>query len=89
MLHSTPTSAIAVKLQSTVYAFQICLGEVKSAQGLCLIMFPGGSMVSDTYMFDLQIHMSSFETDWLRKMAQHREAFHGLGVQDVTELDSD
>jgi hypothetical protein len=52
-------------------------------------MFPVGSMVSDTYMFDLQIHMSSFETDWLRKMAQHREAFHGLGVQDVTELDSD
>jgi hypothetical protein len=40
-------------------------------------------------LFTLQVHVSSFENGWWGEMAQHREAFHGLGVQDVTEFDSD
>jgi hypothetical protein len=45
-------------------------------------------MVPDAHLLTLQIHTSSFGTDW-QGMAQHREAVHGLEVQDVTESDSD
>jgi hypothetical protein len=47
------------------------------------------SLVHDFHFFILQIHTRSFETGWQGEMVQHREAFHGLEVQDVTEFDSD
>jgi hypothetical protein len=38
---STPTSAVGVRLQFTVYVFQFCCGGAHSSQGLCWIMFLG------------------------------------------------
>jgi hypothetical protein len=46
-------------------------------------------MMCDAHLFVLQIHASNFETGWWGEMAQCMEAFHRLGVQDVTEFDSD
>jgi hypothetical protein len=47
-------------------------------------------MVHDAHLFILQIHASSFGAGWWGEMvAQHREAFHRLGVQDVAEFYSD
>jgi hypothetical protein len=46
-------------------------------------------VLCDAHLFVLQIHTSSFEINWQREMAMHREVFHGLGVQDVAEFDSD
>jgi hypothetical protein len=46
-------------------------------------------MVHDAHLFVLQIHTRNFETGLWGEMAQHREAFHGLGVQEVTEFDFD
>jgi hypothetical protein len=45
--------------------------------------------VCDAHLFVLQIHVSSFGTGWQKEMAQNWEAFHGLGIQDVIEFDSD
>jgi hypothetical protein len=67
----------------------------QSAQGWHWIMFlrvrgwVGKSwVVHDAHLFILQIHASSFETSWQGEMVWHRKVFHGLGVQDVTEFDS-
>jgi hypothetical protein len=46
-------------------------------------------MVHDAQVFILQIHASSFESSWWGEMVKCREAFHGLGFQDVTEFSSD
>jgi hypothetical protein len=46
-------------------------------------------MVCVVHLLILQIHASSFETGWWRKMAWYREACHGLGVQDAAEFNSD
>jgi hypothetical protein len=46
-------------------------------------------MVCDVHLFVLQIHTSSFETSWQGERVGHWEDFHRLGLQDVTELDSD
>jgi hypothetical protein len=46
-------------------------------------------VVYDAHLFILQIHINSFATGWWREMAGHREAFHRLGVQDITEYNSD
>jgi hypothetical protein len=65
---------------------------VQSAQGLRWIMFLGSEescVMGDAHLFILQILASSFETSWQGEMAWCREAFHGLGVQDVAEIDSD
>jgi hypothetical protein len=40
------------------------------------------------HLFILQIHASTFGTDWQGEILWHRESFHRLGVQDVTEFDS-
>jgi hypothetical protein len=51
-------------------------------------------MVRDAHLLILQIHTSSFgsslwgEMVYHFSMAWHREAFHGLGVQDVAEFNS-
>jgi hypothetical protein len=45
-------------------------------------------MVRYVHLFVLQIHSSSFKTGWWEEMVLHREAFHGLGVQDVSEFNS-
>jgi hypothetical protein len=40
--------------------------------------------------FLLQFYAGSFGASWWGKMVVcHREAFHGVGVQDVAEFDSD
>jgi hypothetical protein len=46
-------------------------------------------MVCDVHLFILHMHESSFGTNWQGEMVRHREAFHVLGVQDVSEFDSD
>jgi hypothetical protein len=46
-------------------------------------------VVYDAHLFVLQIHASSLGTSQWGEMVQHKEAFHGLGVQDVTEFDSE
>jgi hypothetical protein len=51
-------------------------------------------MVHDVHLFLLQIYTSSFELVGRNGIAflstvKHREAFHGLGVQDVAEFNSD
>jgi hypothetical protein len=46
-------------------------------------------VVCDAHQFILQIHASTFGTGWQGEMVQHREVFHGLGVPDVAEFDSD
>jgi hypothetical protein len=46
-------------------------------------------MVRDAHLFILYIHTSYFGTRWLGEMVRHREAFHGLGFQDVVKFDSD
>jgi hypothetical protein len=46
-------------------------------------------VLCDAHLFVLQIHASSFGTSWWGEIVQHRNAFHGLGVQDVTEFHSD
>jgi hypothetical protein len=63
--------------------------------------FPAGwvgksRMVCDTHLFVLQFHTNSFGADWQGEVVLlffnvvwHREAFHGLVVQDVAEFDSD
>jgi hypothetical protein len=44
-------------------------------------------VVHDAHMFVLWFHTSNVTTFF--SMVQHREVFHRLGVQDVTEFDSD
>jgi hypothetical protein len=53
-------------------------------------------MVYDAHLFVLQIRVSSFGASSWGEMVPlflsavwHKEAFHGLGVQDVAEFDSD
>jgi hypothetical protein len=46
-------------------------------------------MVRDAHLFILQFHASSFGNGQWGEMVQNRDAFHGLGVQDVTEFSSD
>jgi hypothetical protein len=46
-------------------------------------------MVHDACLCVLQIHSSSFKTCWQGEMVWHREAFHKVGIWDVTEFDSD
>jgi hypothetical protein len=88
---STPTSTVSVKLQFAVYAFQFCCESLpRGCTGLC--SWGVGRelcMVPDAHLFFLQIHTSSFEANWQGVMAWHREAFHMLGVHDVTDFDSD
>jgi hypothetical protein len=65
--------------------------------GLFSLRWVGKScMVSDAQLFILQFHASSFGAGWKGEIvllffssAWHRESFHRLGVQDVTEFDSD
>jgi hypothetical protein len=52
-------------------------------------------MAHDVHLFLLQFHTGSFGARWQGRngaaflsMAWCRQAFHGLGVQDVTEFDS-
>jgi hypothetical protein len=63
----------------------------KCCAGLCSQGVSKGValVVHDTHLFVLQLHPSSFETGWWGEMALCREAFHGLGVQDIAEFDSD
>jgi hypothetical protein len=68
-----------------------------SCDGLCSQGRVGESrVVHNTHLFLLQIHVSSFGASQQGEMMPlfsvphlHREAFHRLGVQDVTEFDSD
>jgi hypothetical protein len=52
-------------------------------------------VVHDAHLFLLQFHSGSFVASWWGEMAvvfsavQSEEAFHGLGIQDITEFDSD
>jgi hypothetical protein len=53
-------------------------------------------MVLVAHLFILQVYAGSFGTSWWRETAccfsqcpGHRETFHGLGVQDDTELNFD
>jgi hypothetical protein len=43
----------------------------------------------DVHLFVLQTLASSFETGWWGEMVQCIEAFHKLGVQDVTHFNFD
>jgi hypothetical protein len=65
-------------------------------------MFPGcgwvgkSHLVCDAHLLVLHIHTSSFGAHQLGEMVQlfseqrrSKEAFHGLGVQDIAEFDSD
>jgi hypothetical protein len=92
---STPTPAVSARLQFGVYVFQFCWGVT----GLFSL---GGwvrelCVVCDAHLFLLQLHTGSFGVaggeKWLclffSSVAWHREAFHRLGVQNVTEFDSD
>jgi hypothetical protein len=72
--HSTPTSAVGVRLQFTVYVFQFWGGVFQSAQGAVLDYFPGGCVgklcvVHDAHMFVLQFHAGSFGASWWGEMA--------------------
>jgi hypothetical protein len=73
------------------FMFFSFLGGGSVCPGYALDYVPrcGWGVVHGAHLFILQIHTSCFETDWQGEMAQHREAFHGLRVQDVTELDFD
>jgi hypothetical protein len=98
--HSTPTSAVGVRLQFYIYASQFCCGRGSIFLWAALDYVPGRwvgelHVVHDAHLFVLQIHISSFGTGWQGEMCALlsalgcREAFHRLGVQDVAELDSD
>jgi hypothetical protein len=41
------------------------------------------------HLFVWQVYTSSFGTGWQGVMMQHKEAFCGLEVQDVSEFNSD
>jgi hypothetical protein len=63
--HSTPTSAVSVRLQFAVYVFQFCWEEDSVCPGTLLNNVPkwwiGESCVwCDAHLFILQIHTSSF-----------------------------
>jgi hypothetical protein len=86
-------SAVGVRLHVAVYAIQFCWGS-SVCPGAALDYVPRGwvvesCMVSDAHLFVMQIHAAGrncatfFSVPWLKK------AFHGLGVQDVAEFDSD
>jgi hypothetical protein len=53
-------------------------------------------MMHDAHLIILQFHTSDFGAGWREKQPTtfftvmcHREAFHGLEVQDITEFNSD
>jgi hypothetical protein len=45
-------------------------------------------VVDDAHLFVLQVHTSSFGISWQGEIMQQQETFHGLGVQDVIEVNS-
>jgi hypothetical protein len=99
--YSTPTSAVGVRLQFAVYVFQFCWLGGLVCPGAALDYFPGvwvgeSHVVFDAHLFVLQFHTCSFGAGWWGEKALlffsavwHSEAFHGLGVQDVADFDSD
>jgi hypothetical protein len=79
--HSTPMSNVGVRLQFTLYSFQLWWG-VQSALGLCWTIFLGWSgfgmwveelhVVHDVHFFLLYFHADSFVVCWKLFSVWHR-----------------
>jgi hypothetical protein len=101
VLSSTPTSAIGVRLQFTVYAFQACWGGGSVCPGVAMDYVTGIWVRSCAWWMMLTCLFCRFIQTALEpvsrerngfsflSVAQHKKVFHGLGVQDVAEFDSD
>jgi hypothetical protein len=97
-----PPLLLVLKYSLLLMFFSFAGGIIQSAQGLCWIIFSGEMdrfVTCGTWLLPV-CSAVSYKQLWSclagRKAsffffsaAWHREVFHGLGVQDVTEFDSD
>jgi hypothetical protein len=91
----TPPPPLLVLDHSLLFMFfSFVRRAVQSSQGLHWIMFPVGGGLAHGVCCSPVLSADSHKQLWRNgstflRAVHHREAFHGLGVQDVTEFDSD